>query len=249
MPSADRNRSWSWRVEPTGPAIGKALEVGYALRAAVLEAAAKVGLDRMPEDLHSSGSEGGHRHAYWLSEDRDRDGAIDHVTLFAESGIDPDFARALQATHGFCLDTRHFGLQQAEPGFRREGGLFGPAAVWMAATPFVTRLWRLTKTGKVRADCTPSAQLCREIADLEDFDRRRRLPEPAGIGWLPAIAVGGELKSATDFLLRTEHSQPPGDAVAGFPIVTFAEPVRGPIAIGYGAHFGLGLLIPLDAEP
>jgi CRISPR-associated protein Csb2 len=119
----------------------------------------------------------------------------------------------------------------------------------MAATPFVTRLWRLTKTGKERAEFTPSAQLIREIRELEDCDRNRRLPEPAGVAWLPAIAVGHESMSPKDFALATERSQPAGDAIAGFPIVTFTEPVRGPIALGYGAHFGLGLLVPVDAEP
>ena len=28
--------------------------------------------------------------------------------------------------------------------------------------------------------------------------------------------------------------------------LTFVKPVRGPLALGYGAHFGLGLFVPLD---
>ncbi len=30
--------------------------------------------------------------------------------------------------------------------------------------------------------------------------------------------------------------------------IEFAEPVRDPTAIGYGAHFGLGLFVPIDNE-
>ena len=35
------------------------------------------------------------------------------------------------------------------------------------------------------------------------------------------------------------------DAGAGF-IIEFPQPVSGPIALGYGAHFGLGLFVPVE---
>jgi CRISPR-associated protein Csb2 len=249
MPSAGSMLFWSWRLEPAGPTLGMAPPLGYALRAAVLQAAAGVGLDRLSDSLHNSGPEGGHRHAHWLSEDRDRDGAIDHVTVYAESGIGANDARALQATSGLRLEQAEFRLLPAEAGARRAGGLFGPATMWTAATPFVTRLWRLTKTGKPRAGFTASAQVVREIGELENCDRERRLPDPVGVAWLPVAAVGDGLATAADFVLAADGARPNGDAVAGFPLVAFAEPVAGPIAIGYGAHFGLGLLVPADTEP
>jgi CRISPR-associated protein Csb2 len=257
---------WSWRVEGAGPPLALALAAGEALRAAVAEAAARRGLDRMPDELHSSGAEGGHRHAYWLSEDRDRDGLIDHLSLFAEIGIAPAFADALCATKELCpaeevrcyYPAASVSLTQAEAGMRGKArlsghadsvNLFGPARVWVAATPFLTRLWRHTKTGKLRSAFTPTEQVAREIREIEDGNCNPRLPEPAGIGWLRSIALGGALASPTDFLLATGRTQPIADAFAGFPIVTFAAPVSGPIALGYGAHFGLGLLVPADAEP
>jgi CRISPR-associated protein Csb2 len=249
MRSADRLRFWSWRLEPASPPLAMALPVGYALRAAALDAAAGIGLDRLPDTLHDSGPEGGHRHAYWLSEDRDRDGVIDHVTVYAEAGFDPDAVRALRGVTELCLEQARFRLVSAEAGVRREGGLFGPTATWTAATPFVTRLWRLTKTGKERADFTPSAQVLREIRELETCARTRRLPDPVAIAWLPAVTLGSRLAAPTDFVLATEMARPNGDAMAAFPLVTFAAPVAGPIALGYGAHFGLGLLLPADAEP
>ena len=36
-----------------------------------------------------------------------------------------------------------------------------------------------------------------------------------------------------------------GRAGAAFRL-TFAEPVRGPLALGFGAHFGLGLFVPQE---
>ena len=244
----ERARYWSWRIE-NGPPLSLALPVGYALRAAVLEAAAGRGLDRMPEALHSSEPDGGHRHAYWLPEDRDRDGTIDHVALFAETGIEPAFANALCATRTLRLGEQPFALTPAEAGAGRKGGVFGPARVWIAATPFVTRLWRRTRTGKARADFTPTAQVVREIGEAEDRDGNRRLPEPVAVAWLAAIAAGNRLAMPRDFVLTTDRARPVGDAVAGFPVITFAQAVAGPIALGYGAHFGLGLLVPADAEP
>lgn len=41
-------------------------------------------------------------------------------------------------------------------------------------------------------------------------------------------------------------AQPPSDAVASFPTISFAEPVFGPLAFGFGAHFGLGQLVPVE---
>jgi CRISPR-associated protein Csb2 len=256
---AEAARYWSWRVEGAGPPLTLALASGEALRAAAVQAATRQGLDRMPDELHSSGAEGGHRHAYWLSEDRDRDGVIDHMTLFAAAGIAPAFADILRRIGELRLPAevrRHWPaasvlLSQAEAGVRgKQGGLglFGPARVWVAATPFVTRLWRHTKTGKPRAAFTPTEQVAGEIRALEDGARKRRLPEPAAIGWLRGIALGGTVAGPSNFLLATLRMQPNGDAFAGFPVVAFATPVDGPIALGYGAHFGLGLMLPADAE-
>jgi CRISPR-associated protein Csb2 len=100
----------------------------------------------------------------------------------------------------------------------------------------------LTKTGKERADFTPEAQLISEMA-------KRRLPAPAAISWQAYTYVGDNLVLASAFVTRKfKGDPPPGDAVAAFPTVEFSEDVVGPLAFGYGAHFGLGQLIPLHAR-
>ena len=38
---------------------------------------------------------------------------------------------------------------------------------------------------------------------------------------------------------------PPVDAKSGFVCVTFEAAITGPFALGYGAHFGLGLMRPV----
>jgi CRISPR-associated protein Csb2 len=87
------------------------------------------------------------------------------------------------------------------------------------------------------------------VQEIEDSQRNRRLPDPIDVAWLPAIASGPRSVSPSDFIVANDRTQPKPDHVAAFPIVTFGQAVSGPIALGYGAHFGLGLLVPLDAEP
>ncbi len=54
---------------------------------------------------------------------------------------------------------------------------------------------------------------------------------------------------ASDFLMQRKNGSagllPAVDAVAAFPTIEFGEAVEGPLAIGYGAHFGLGRFEPL----
>ncbi len=48
-----------------------------------------------------------------------------------------------------------------------------------------------------------------------------------------------------EFHTRRLRKQTEGHGLAGFEI-EFSEPVAGPIAVGFGCHFGLGLFAPLD---
>jgi CRISPR-associated protein Csb2 len=44
---------------------------------------------------------------------------------------------------------------------------------------------------------------------------------------------------------RKPTRPPPNDAVAAFATLHFNTQVSGPIALGYGSHFGLGLFVPI----
>ncbi|MGH6814986.1 MAG: type I-G CRISPR-associated protein Csb2 [Hyphomicrobiaceae bacterium] len=237
MTADGSRRVWRWRVEPADPPLTAAIGVGEAVRAAVMAAGNRHGLERLPDAFYDSWPEGGHYHAYWLPEDTDRDGRIDRMLVFAESGIDDIMAAVLADAGGFALAGRRYDLVTANEEPLAAAGALGCAKEWEAATPFVTRLWRLTKTGKERRGFTPEAQLLREI-------RERRLPAPVDIAWRPAVALGGNWLLPGDFLLERNAYRPPGDALAGFPLLAFGEPVTGPLAFGFGAHFGLGLMVP-----
>lgn len=122
----------------------------------------------------------------------------------------------------------------------REGDsrLFGPATRWRSRTPFV--LPRHMKA-KREAD-QPEAQLRRELS-------LRRTRDAAGAEVpFPAVTVTprdhAELGTSARPTRWAEFRRwRPGDThqtgFAGFTL-EFAEPVAGPIALGYGAHYGLG---------
>ncbi len=122
------------------------------------------------------------------------------------------------------------------------GSLCGEAQIWSAITPYVTPNWRLTKTGKERAAFTPDVQLKKEAASMG-------LPDVKHIDWQPFVWLGEDRISPQAFMLeRTSklfYNTPPKDAVAAFPTVHFEELVAGPLAFGYGSHFGLGLMRPV----
>ena len=240
MPSTDIRRFWWWHIGPPNPPLTDAMLVGVAMRASVHAVAKKLGVERLPPRFHDSGQGGGHLHAHYLSDDSDGDGCIDRGLIFAPSGIGEVVENVLEAVTGFSLAGHRVRLTPASQGSFDGERLIGPAKVWIAATPFVTRLWWHTKTGKPRADFAPRSQIRIELAD-------RARPEPAGIAFLQSMTVGATDCQPEKFAIDPSHDPPPGDAVATCPVLTFPKPVQGPIALGYGAHFGLGLFRPVDA--
>jgi CRISPR-associated protein Csb2 len=86
----------------------------------------------------------------------------------------------------------------------------------------------------------PEAQLLREL-------RVRGLPEPASISCIDGYRTSdGRIVPWEEFHTRRFKGEA-GYGLAGFSL-EFPEPVSGPIAVGFGCHFGLGLFLPVDME-
>jgi CRISPR-associated protein Csb2 len=242
----DKVCCWRWRLVERRPPTTLALLVGEAVRAALIASARRGGMERLPDDFHH-----GRDTPFWLPEDEDCDGLIDHVVVYSRAGIPAELLPALARTDALFIDRERYALAASEMGARAGGRLFGPARSWRATTPFVTRLWRhgrrrdkarsRVRMGKLRPDMTPEAQLQREIV-------MRGLPAPNLLAWAPAVWLDEALCPPQAFALRRRNAEPPGDAVAGFPVLRFQEPQCGPMAFGFGSHFGLGLLVPDEEE-
>lgn len=196
----------------------------------------------------------GHGHLHVVAECGDQRGLITHVTLYAPMGFDEPARRALDRltrawAHDHEIELLLLGMGQPSDFGERHGdridcALFGTSTIWESQTPFVpTRHGKRTKDGRPRLGAD-GLQLDGPQTDLQRLLRLRGLP-PATIDPLPHRELGGRPTRWIEFTTfrRIDHGDRPRMGAWGFRL-RFAEPVKGPILLGYGAHFGLGAFVP-----
>jgi CRISPR-associated protein Csb2 len=184
----------------------------------------------------------GHVHAHYLVTDEDGDGRLDHITIYAPCGFDPDDVQALgrltcifQSGNRSEVRTVLIGLGQREQ--FEQVPIFAASRMWRSVTPFSLPRFASRGDGKSpRPRDLPEAQLCREL-------RVRHLPEPVSIQRTTGYEIYGRpVVRWLEFHTRRFKGEQ-GYGLAGFTI-EFAEEVGGPITLGFACHFGLGLFIP-----
>jgi len=171
----------------------------------------------------------GHRHAHWLPLDLDGDGRIEHVLVYAPMGLDAAAQQALcciERTYGkhlpeIVVSLAGFGSLDAIRRQLRMVGELATATTWESRTPFVApRHLKPTGpnslSGQVQAECAS-----------------RGLPAPVRVEALPH----GRFLN----FIRTRPGKAPPQTRPFALRLTFAEPVSGPLCLGYASHFGLGL--------
>jgi CRISPR-associated protein Csb2 len=189
-----------------------------------------------------------HRHASFLPTDEDGDGRLDHLTVYARGALSPDDRdqgftdaelRALAAFRrlrqpGGKPDLRLVLLGIGDRKDWTRTPLVGPARRWGSCTPFVPPRHQKTR-GRKRE--TPAEQLCDEL-------RRRGFPAPIAVHEVLRCEVNGRSMRWIEF--RRERLFGGGSRGRGLGYgfeVESAEEVVGPLCLGYGCHFGLGLFI------
>lgn len=177
----------------------------------------------------------GHHHAHYLPSDEDGDGRLDHLTIFASAGFDEEHRRALEALRVLNAGDGRPELGVVLLGFGEPGQcdspILGAGATWHSMTPFM-----LVRHPKANGKDSPEEQLVLEL-------RRRGLPEPVRVAPLAECREGGRTIRWLAFRrYRTRGPDPPVGLGFGFR-VEFPHPVVGPLTLGYGAHFGLGLFV------
>lgn len=189
--------------------------------------------------------QGKHEHAHVLPLDLDGDGHLDHVLVWASGGLDgyaQNVVRAIRRTYAKKLveplRLALVGLGDL-PDLRRLPDKFGEnlravlgpeegARRWVSLTPFVAPRY-LKKSGRN----TLEGQIAAELAS-------RGLPPPVEVK-APKPGDNPEFLRHRHFIRkRRKGAAPPADF--GYSLeLRFDEPVSGPICLGYGAHFGLGM--------
>ena len=192
-------------------------------------------------DAAGAALRGAHGHAHVLSLDLDDDGHIDHLLVWAPDRMDAADQQALRATRATYTKGGVGDLRLAWSGagvrddLRRLATPYGDALLrtigssrtWVTATPFVA-----PRYPKKRGANSLEGQVRAELAS-------RGLPEPESVHWLDPRHDERARRLRHHIRMRRAGAAPPVDAGHAFRL-TFAEPVSGPICLGYASHFGLG---------
>lgn len=182
-----------------------------------------------------------HGHAFYLptAEEGDRR-RLDHLTVFVPDRFTRDEVSALDEWRGLTFRQADYRLLLVGLGTPEDlhCPLFGPSAAWVSATPYVATHHR--QRGP-RLSFDPEA-IARFLAD----DLRRHWGERDDLGGRPTPSVEPRAVEALPFRPLRYHrglSRPRDDGFTrpfGAVRLRFDAEVRGPLCLGYGAHFGLG---------
>lgn len=216
------------------PRIEDAVRIGELVRrAAMSKARIMLGEDNIPQVIsgHDLPEDNPHAHAFYLPEDADGDGHIDHILVHADAGLAGDALRILdRLTRLFERGRGEWQVlleQYGSPGQIAGSLHMGQSRVWESATPYL-HPWHLKKRLGIED------QLRREC-------RIRGLPEPE-ITALCHVQVRGRHRRPLHFhRFRTKRGLTQPDTRGSFWRLSFPTPIDGPLALGFGCHYGLGL--------
>jgi CRISPR-associated protein Csb2 len=191
----------------------------------------------------------GHRHAHIWCDPAGGHSEITRVTVFAHHGFDERARDALKrlrsvwghGSHDLQLILLGLGDAQTFPDVKT----LGESVVWDSLTPFVpTRHPKIHRDGRPKLDAE-GWHIGSPAHDLRRLIIEAGLPVPAKIEDHHAIQVGGRSLRCLQFRRHRTHGTGAHFGELGYSFrLIFREPVPGPMAFGYGAHFGLGLFVP-----
>jgi len=243
-------------VSDVPPRITEALSLGERFHRALVSRCALpvfTGCDTNGKPLAD-----GHQHAFYLSECDLQRGRVKFLTLYARMGLDAEARRALEQLrqtwgydgHKLQLILLGTGERGDFSGTNADAGHSLPLAAsteWTSLTPFVpTRHLKTRKNGTPKLDETGLAIGSPEH-DLRRLLNQAGFPAPSKIESVLHLELDGGRIHWLDFQRTRKYGKgaQAGERGYGFRI-TFPSSVEGPIALGYGAHFGLGLFIPAE---
>lgn len=249
------------------PRIENAIRVGETLRLAAL---AKFGwaddpvtgrkIPRAPR-LVSGRDDSGlpsrdttHSHAFWIPEDADLDGEIDHLIVYASGGLDERVQHALDRLNRLWIPERRGRSDASEDDgiegrkewrlalegfgkpedFASTSRMLGCGTDWCSVTPFLA-------SGHLKRGGYQSEML--RLLKLRG-GLFAAMAEAVKVEKLPA----GTIQSPGHFTRsRSRGRERRNDSSGAMLRLTFPDRVEGPLALGYACHFGLGAFRLCDA--
>jgi CRISPR-associated protein Csb2 len=175
----------------------------------------------------------GHQHAFYLPsssvEDRTH---LSHITVYAPTAFTDQELSALESLRemrmGYGEKQKNFQLRVVGVGVPGDFNvpMFATAREWISTTPFVCP--RFPKPTQTAADVARELISKLNIGELIDVH-----PDREDINGTPL----------REFRRVRANTDDPARRFARLKL-HFANEIRGPIALGYAAHFGLGQFVP-----
>lgn len=195
----------------------------------------------------------GHKHAHIFCEANGPRDAITHITVTATMEFDENARQALRQLNKVWGHDQHdirlvlIGL--GSPETFPDCKLFGSSKVWRSATPFVsTRYGKIHKNGTPKFDSTNNVQIGSASHDLQRLLTIEVKTQGAVVTKEKEVVLssGKTLRCLQYQTRRSEGNGSRGNGDSGSFTIEFSEEISGPLALGYGSHFGLGLFVPAD---
>ena len=201
-----------------------------------------------------------HAHAHFLAESlgANSNGRITHLTVFVPAGIDSRDEAALSRFtymhgsdgHDLQVVPLSVGMPEDFGGLDERKGLsplLGSSRTWISRTPFVPTDHLRIRDREKRDPILHAQAIQRELERLirKELERRPWLAKFAEFVSIERILhtnLGG--KEVSWFNFRRERQKGGGhrSSTQGYGFrLTFDREIQGPIVLGYGAHFGLGI--------
>ena len=198
-----------------------------------------------------------HQHAHIFCELGDQRDAIGYITLYAPGGFDDEAQAVIEdvqrsrlwgkGDHDIHLILLGFGDEQTF-----QSPLFAKSAKWRSLTPFIgTQHLKTYGDGRPKLDAhgwqQGSAASCL-LQQLEKDPRTASKLKAGGLKKLNAIKVRQDrhLRCLQFQTRRPDGGGQRGNGDCGAFTLEFEYEIQGPLAFGYGSHFGLGLFVPAD---
>ena len=251
------------------PLVTETVEIGNMFKRAAMSQYRKTGEGtRASASPNLSGMDAsgnylrdGHSHAFYLPTDDDGDRRLDHITVVSRTPFDQRHLVALER-----VKFVKYGDDWKKITFLRRGNqgdfdlpMFGTATRWRSVTPFVPNrhIKRRGKGDKMRVIDGPDEQVRREIErrSIGNVKHVRTLPPSIGLqvyadverhranlGKMPPPRTGSQAPLPMQFKTWRKIGLPGFGSYALD--IEFGDSVKGPISLGHGAHYGLGMFAP-----
>jgi CRISPR-associated protein Csb2 len=222
------------------PSVTSTLEVSERIRRKLMGIHKRIVKDPRKVSPRFSGKDQdgkplkGHQHVYVLPQDLDQDGWLDHILIFCKEPFTCQERLALDRLNKVWQSGGKPDIYFVPTSWGRIEDLIGDGTKtrFTSATPFVPP--RHYRKGRGPFMEWLAQEVRREAVN-------HGLPEPVEVKPVGELMGHGRRVKWLEFRRNRKGDQP--GIGYGFELV-FSEPVDRPVALGYGAHFGLGLFVP-----